>query len=494
MFYTPKSNDTNSPDTVNRIQWIQLFVVGSGMFLSALDISVNVALPNISEFFSVSPNITYLMIIFYLGTTVALQLPMGSAGDVFGLKNVFIFGLIIYSLAMISIGFSPTINSVLGFRILQAFGNSAILSIAPALATSLFPSYYRGRALGVMVGIGSFGLVFGTVFAGTILEFFSWQWIFLGRLPICILCIIGSLTLIKNFTKPVIQQNPKSNNFDWIGAILGFIGIVSAILFINLGTKISWFAIITLSTLVISIISITLFARRQMMLSNPLIQFNLINNPVVLGGFFANLFLYMGSFVNLFILPFFVAEIISASSIILGIFLLLNAISISFCSPIGGYLSDKYGPGIISVVGLIIVSIGLFSYSILSANSSLIGIGVRMIIVGSGIGLFQSANLSLIMGKMSSSSLGTGGAISAISRAFGSVTAVTIIGWLFISLYQSKSPNIDILYASSSQNSIESFMYAFQISYILGSIIIILGIISSLIAWFGLKKSKNTVN
>ena len=84
MFYTPKSNDTNSPDTVNRIQWIQLFVVGSGMFLSALDISVNVALPNISEFFSVSPNITYLMIIFYLGTTVALQLPMGSAGDVFG--------------------------------------------------------------------------------------------------------------------------------------------------------------------------------------------------------------------------------------------------------------------------------------------------------------------------------------------------------------------------------------------------------------------------
>ena len=189
MFYTPKSNDTNSPDTVNRIQWIQLFVVGSGMFLSALDISVNVALPNISEFFSVSPNITYLMIIFYLGTTVALQLPMGSAGDVFGLKNVFIFGLIIYSLAMISIGFSPTINSVLGFRILQAFGNSAILSIAPALATSLFPSYYRGRALGVMVGIGSFGLVFGTVFAGTILEFFSWQWIFLGRLPICILCL-----------------------------------------------------------------------------------------------------------------------------------------------------------------------------------------------------------------------------------------------------------------------------------------------------------------
>ena len=462
MIYKPKKNEINSADTISRTQWIQLILVGSGMFLSALDISVNVALPNFSEFFTVSPNITYFMIIFYLGTTVALQLPMGSAGDAFGLKNVFIFGLIVYTIAMISIGLSPTINTVLGFRILQAFGNSAILSIAPALATSLFPSSYRGRALGIMAGIGSLGMIFGTVFAGVVLEFLPWQWIFLGRIPICLLCIIGSLILIKTYNQSYLQKTHKKTDFDWIGAVLIFIGIISAVLFLNLGTNIRWIQIPTLSTLVISIVSIILFIRRQISLNNPLIEFTSINNPIVLGGFFANLFLYMGSFVNLFILPFFVAEIISASSIILGIFLLLNAISISLCSPIGGYFSDKYGPGITSV--------------------------------GSGIGLFQSANLSLIMGNMSSNSLGTGGAISAISRAFGSVTAVTLIGWFFTFLYQSNSPDVDLIYASSTRDSIESFMYAFQISYILGSILMILGVISSLIAWIGLKKTQISIN
>ena len=494
MIYKPKKNEINSADTISRTQWIQLILVGSGMFLSALDISVNVALPNISEFFTVSPNITYFMIIFYLGTTVALQLPMGSAGDAFGLKNVFIFGLIVYTIAMVSIGLSPTINTVLGFRILQAFGNSAILSIAPALATSLFPSSYRGRALGIMAGIGSLGMIFGTVFAGVILEFLPWQWIFLGRIPICVLCIIGSLIVIKTYNTSNLQKTHRTTDFDWIGAILIFIGIISAVLFLNLGTNIGWIQIPTLSTSVISIGSIILFIRRQISLNNPLIEFTLINNPIVLGGFFANLFLYMGSFVNLFILPFFVAEIISASSIILGIFLLLNAISISLCSPIGGYFSDKYGSGITSVAGLCIVSLGLLSYSILSPESSLVEIGIRMIIVGSGIGLFQSANLSLIMGNMSSNSLGTGGAISAISRAFGSVTAVTLIGWFFTFLYQSNSPDVDLIYASSTRDSIESFMYAFQISYILGSILMILGVISSLIAWIGLKKTQININ
>ena len=487
MFYKQKNRKTNSSNSFTWVQWGQLFIVASGVFLSALDISVNVALPKISEFFTTSPKITYLMIIFYLGTTVALQLPMGSAGDTFGLKKVFILGLIVYTIAMISIGLSPTINTVLGFRILQAFGNSAILSIAPALATSLFPSDFRGRALGIMAGIGSIGMIVGTLFAGIVLENLSWQWIFLGRIPICGLCIVGSITIIRKFNPSDTQESKIPANFDWIGGILIFTGIITTILFLNLGANFKWFEIQTLGILIISILSVTLFIKRQVVIPNPLLDFRIINNPVVYGGFLANLFLYMGSFVNLFILPYFVGEIIGASSFILGFFLLLNALSISLFSPIGGGLSDKYGPGIISVVGLIIVSSTLVSYSLLSAESSLISIGLRMIVVGMGIGLFQSSNLSLIMGKMSMESLGTGGAISSISRSLGSVTAVTILGGIFISLYESNSPNIDLLYASSSPNSIESFMYAFKTSYILGGIIVALGIISSLVAWFTIK-------
>jgi len=201
----------------------------------------------------------------------------------------------------------------------------------------------------------------------------------------------------------------------------------------------------------------------------------------------------MGSFVNLFILPYFVGEIMGASSLVLGIFLLLNAVSVSLFSPIGGYLSDRVGPGIITVSGLVIVFVALISYTALGSDSSLFEIAVRMLFVGMGIGLFQSSNLSLIMGTMSSSDLGSGGAVSSISRGLGSVTAVTLLGWMFTSIYEAKSPSVDILEASSNADSIASFMNAFQVSYMIASAIILIGLISSVIAWIGLKRPKKLI-
>ena len=109
---------------------MQILIVSSGVFLSALDVSVNVALPKISSYFNSPPNVVYLMIVFYLSTTVALQLPLGKAGDIIGLRKVFVFGLLAYTLSMIAIGLAPSIGTVIIFRIFQAFGNASLLALS----------------------------------------------------------------------------------------------------------------------------------------------------------------------------------------------------------------------------------------------------------------------------------------------------------------------------------------------------------------------------
>jgi len=486
-----KNVDSISDVSLTWVQWVQLLVIASGVFLSSLDVSVNVALPRISDYFYVSPTTTYLMIIFYLGTTVGLQLTMGRAGDVFGLRKIFILGLVTYSLAMIAVGVSPNIQSVVGFRILQAVGNSALLAIAPALATSLFPSRIRGRALGVMTGVGSVGMIVGTLYAGVALEYMSWRWIFFGRIPICILAILGSVTVIRGVGNQN-KNNNEASSFDWVGGVLAFVCLIGFVASMNIATAIGWLRVETFVGLGVFIFSGTFFVRRQSIIPDPLVKLSIMKDLVVAGGFVSNLFLYMGSFVNLFILPYFVGEIIGASSFVLGIFLLLNAVSVSVFSPVGGYLSDRVGPGFITVLGLFIVLLALISYTALTADSSLQQIAFRMVFVGMGIGLFQSSNLSLIMGKMIPSDLGSGGAVSSMSRGLGSVTAVTLLGWVFTSIYEWKSPAVDILQAGSSPDSIAAFMYAFQVSYIAGSVIVSIGLVSSLAAWIGLKRSENS--
>ncbi|SVA19094.1 uncharacterized protein METZ01_LOCUS71948, partial [marine metagenome] len=216
--------------------WAQLVVVSSGVFLVALDVTVNVSLPAISDYFSAEPRIVYLMITFYLGTTIGLQLGIGGAGDTFGLRRIFLIGLFVYTVAMVAISLSPTINTVIGFRVLQALGNASLAAIAPALVTSMFPREIRGRALGVMTGIGTLGMILGTISAGALLEISSWRWIFLFRIPFCIIAIAGTLFFLRGVGERV-EENKK---FDWLGAGLVFAAMTTIVLFLNIVALVGW--------------------------------------------------------------------------------------------------------------------------------------------------------------------------------------------------------------------------------------------------------------
>ena len=79
-------------------------------------------------------------------------------------------------------------------------------------------------------------------------------------------------------------------------------------------------------------------------------------------------------------------------------FLFINALAIFIFAPIGGYVSDKIGSPIVSLIGLSIVSCTLLTYLSLDGDSNTFEIAIRIGFVGLGTGLFQSSNLNLVMG------------------------------------------------------------------------------------------------
>ncbi len=480
------------------LKWLQLVIVGLAVFLSSLDVTVNVALPAISQHFVSEPRVVYLMITFYLGTTVGLQMGVGSAGDHFGLRRVFFVGLFAYTIAMVAIGLSPTIEWVIGFRILQAVGNAILLAISPALANSLFPEFMRGRALGIMTAVGTAGMIVGTLSAGLMLETFSWHWIFLGRIPVCILAIAGTWIFLGEVgQKPIsvcsvrVYQNQSASDcedtplktFDLIGACLIFFTVISIVLFLNIGSSLGWIGVGQLGTLSLASALGFSFIRRQSRIKFPLLDLGILANPVVIAGISSNFFLNMGTFVNIFILPYFVHEIMGVSTVTLGIFLLLSSLGISIFAPVGGYISDRFGTGPVAVAGIMIVAIGISSYTTLTSQATITEVGVRMGVVGAGMGMFQSSNLSLIMGKMRLENLGTGGALSSISRGMGCVSAVALMGGLFAAIYTANSAGVDMLFASSNGESSAAYVSAFKTVYSAAAVVTILGLVTSILAW-----------
>jgi MFS family permease len=153
--------DHTAYDGVHR--WRGLIVASLGLFLGSLDMTVNVALPDITRSFDTDAPTIHWIIISYGGSSTGLQLSLGNAADRYGLKRFSIAGLGIHTLAVLLIGVAPWLAMVFTLRVLQAVGNGLLMVSAPALVTSIFPSQERGRALGIMTGIVTLGMVTGSL-------------------------------------------------------------------------------------------------------------------------------------------------------------------------------------------------------------------------------------------------------------------------------------------------------------------------------------------
>ncbi|PON10902.1 hypothetical protein C2W62_47625 [Candidatus Entotheonella serta] len=149
-------------------QWLSLIAASMGMFLTSLDITVNVALPDITRSLGTDSQTVQWIIIFYVGSSTGLQLSLGNAADRYGLKRFYLLGLGVYALAVLLIGLAPMLSMVFALRVLQAVGNGLIMVAVPALVNSIFPPETRGRALGLMTGIGALGTVAGALGAGVL--------------------------------------------------------------------------------------------------------------------------------------------------------------------------------------------------------------------------------------------------------------------------------------------------------------------------------------
>ena len=171
---------------------------GLGMFLAALDIAVNVALPALTEDLDADLQSIQWVIVAFVATRAALVMGAGSFADRFGLRPVYILGAGSYLVAMFCIAFSPSLESVVGFRVLQALGVGCLYAVSPAIAASVFPSHRRGLSMGFTAGSQALGMLAGTIGAGLLVRWLGWEWVFLGRTPFAVIAIILGVWFLRS--------------------------------------------------------------------------------------------------------------------------------------------------------------------------------------------------------------------------------------------------------------------------------------------------------
>ena len=410
----------------SRVRWAGLVAAASGVFLTALDITVNVALPDITNSFGTDAVTIQWIIIFYVGSSTGMQLGLGGAADAFGLKRMFLVGLVSYMVAVLAIGLSESLALVFSLRVFQAVGNGLLIALGPAIVTSLFPPEFRGRALGIMAALGTLGMITGSLGGGALVDALGWRAIFLARVPLCLLAIAFTAVFLR------VPRSPASRSgFDLLGAITLFVSVGSLILLLSLGGRNGWTEWYVPALAVVSACGFAAFAVVERRASNPILQLSLLRHRALAPALVVSLLVFVSTFVNWFILPFFVIESLGASASVWGFLLMLMTAANSVSAPLGGWLSDRANPAYTITAAVTVSTLAMLVMSRLDAGSSVALVGAGLVMVGVGMGLFQSSSANLIMGSVPPDRLGMGGGIMGLARGMGTVSSVAIMGAVF---------------------------------------------------------------
>jgi MFS family permease len=450
---------------------------GLGIFLAALDISVNVALPSIRSDFNTDLQTVQWVIVVFIATRAGLVMGAGSFADRFGLKLVYLFGTLTYLASMFCIALSPNLEMVVGFRALQAVGTGCLYAASPAIAAEVFPARQRGLGMGFTAASQALGMLAGTLGAGFLVQWSGWEAVFLGCTPFTLAALILGVW----FLRPQARRG-SGIPFDLTGAVTLMAALLSLVIGLRLGRSAGWTSPTVLALLLLAPVFLAMFWRAECRAAWPVLPRELLR----VRGFTvssASMFLaHLGVFVIWFIFPFCISDGLGQCPLILGIMLALMAsFNIGF-SPAGGWLCDRAGTQRVGVAGLLILALGLLLMSFLGRGSSLFQVGLRISIVGAGLGLFQAAAYALMMNSVSAQRFGTASGALSLAQAFGTVLSVAVIGGIFV---LSRNYHLGEL-AKAGLPVIEregqAFILAFQDVFRLGTVIAALGVVVFVLA------------
>jgi MFS family permease len=161
----------------------------------------------------------------YLLTLVALLIPAGWLADAHGRKLLYLYGFAVFTLASAACGLAPSLEALVGFRVVQAAGAALMQSNSVALVTTSAPRERMRAALGGQAAAQALGLALGPTVGGALVSTLGWRWVFGVNVPIGLVALVAGHYLL-----PRTRARTRAAGFDWQGLALLAVATTSALL------------------------------------------------------------------------------------------------------------------------------------------------------------------------------------------------------------------------------------------------------------------------
>jgi NTE family protein len=194
-----------------------LLVASLGAFLAFLDATiVNVAFPSIrlsfpgSSIGSLSWILNGYNIVF-----AAFLVVCGRLSDLIGRRRSYVGGIALFTLASCWCAAAPTVELLVGGRVLQALGSAMLVPASLALVVEAFPEQRRSHAIGIWGATAAAAAGLGPPAGGALIELGGWRWAFLINVPVGVVALVAARRTLVESRSPGRRRLP-----DLVGAVL----------------------------------------------------------------------------------------------------------------------------------------------------------------------------------------------------------------------------------------------------------------------------------
>jgi EmrB/QacA subfamily drug resistance transporter len=423
---------TSEADLIHQRRWMTLVVLCLSLVTVILGNTVlNVALPTLARDLDATSTQLQWMVDSYALVFAGLLLTGGALGDRFGRKGALQIGLTIFGSASLLSTVATTADHLVATRALMGVGAALVMPATLSILTNVFPPQERARAIAIWAGLAGSGAAIGPIAGGWLLEHFWWGAVFLLNVPVVVVALVAGRVLVPR------SSDPAHPPLDPRGALLSIVGLGALLYAIIEAPSHGWTDVRTILGFALAVVVLAVFGWWERRAEHPMLDLGLFRDRRFTAASTAITLTFFAMFGTFFLLTQHLQLVLGYSAFQAGLRTLPMALTMMATAPNSARVVERFGARRVIVVGLLLVTAGLTSLSLLEPSTPYPQLAVSLVVLALGMGLTMPPSTTLIMTSLPLGKAGVGSAVNDTTRELGGALGVAILGSLLTSSYTS---------------------------------------------------------
>ncbi len=414
-------------------RWLVLAITASGLFLICVDLTVlYVALPALTRDLAAS-NSARLWILNAYPIMVAGLLPgLGTLGDRHGHRRLFLIGLATFGIASLTAAYAATPPLLIAARAFLGVGAAMMMPATLAIIRTTFTdTRERAFAIGLWSGMAAAGMALGPLIAGLLLQRYWWGSVFLINVPVVAVALLLTLWIVPR------RAAPGGAPWDLIGSLQILVGLTAVVYAIKELAQQGLSVPRLVIALMLGVVFIALYLRRQRQREHPLIDLALFRLPDFSGAFAAACLGTAGTVGLELVLSQYLQLVAQHTALQAAIVFLPMAIAGFFAGPLAGRVMHHMRPAAFASGAFVLAAACVLCLAMVPPAALHYPLIRMLLLTGIGLGIGASVTFasSTIMNAAPPERGGMAASIEEVGFELGNSLGVAVFGSVMTAAY-----------------------------------------------------------